>query len=285
MIMKRILLNLNLLIAFTLFSAQEITAQNTVDVSASANWIGYANVFDLGGGFQFGSPWELGAIKSVLNTSANTVTLYPNYNTYNASDPYWANGAIGNKIFEGNTFVENNALAGQTLTFKGFVESNTIVEEYEVLAFIKGLNPNTGYSLDVFVSAPLVQGENFSITAENIPAGLVVQYGFSVTGLNANPAAEAANGNVVVTESILSVDSFERASIKVFPNPATTTLTVEALAILDSISVFNSLGQEVLQRNPQATSSLLDISGLQSGIYIVKTVSEGKVIISKVVKN
>lgn len=283
--MKRTLLRFKLLCAISFLSAQFLSAQNTVDVNASASWSGYANVFDLGGVYQFGSAWELSAIKTVFNTTENTVTLYPNYNTYNASDPYWANGAIGNKIFEGNTFVENSALAGQTLTFNGFVESNTIVNGYEVLAFIKGLNPATGYSLDVFVSAPLIAGENFSITANNIPAGLVVQYGFSVTGLNANPAAEASNGNVVVTESSLSVDSFNVAKVKVYPNPTSSLLTIESFANLDSITVINALGQEVLRRTPDSNNSTFDISALQSGLYIVRTVSEGKIETTKIIKN
>ncbi|MCX6184400.1 MAG: T9SS type A sorting domain-containing protein [Flavobacterium sp.] len=175
-------------------------SQNSVSVNGADLWTGYANVFLTDGTtFQFGSGWGLADMKSVVNAGANTVTLYPNYNTYNAADPYWSNGAIGNKIFEGNTFVENNAFAGQVLTFTGNVTSNTLNSAYTAVAFIKGLNPATGYSTDVFVSAPLVAGQPFSITTDAaIPAGLVVQYGFTVKGLNANPAQEAALGNVVV---------------------------------------------------------------------------------------
>ncbi len=175
-------------------------AQNSVSVNGADLWTGYANVFLTDGTtFQFGSGWGLADMKSVVNAGANTVTLYPNYNTYNAADPYWSNGAVGNKIFEGNTFVENNSFAGQVLTFTGNVTSNTLNSAYTAVAFIKGLNPATGYSTDVFVSAPLVAGQAFSITTDTaIPAGLVVQYGFTIKGLNANPAQEAALGNVVV---------------------------------------------------------------------------------------
>ena len=175
-------------------------AQNSVSVNGADLWTGYANVFLTDGTtFQFGSGWGLADMKSVVNAGANTVTLYPNYNTYNAADPYWSSGSVGNKIFEGNTFVENNTLAGQVLTFSGNVTSNTLNSAYTAVAFIKGLNPATGYSTDVFVSAPLVAGQPFSITTDAaIPAGLVVQYGFTVKGLNANPAQEAALGNVVV---------------------------------------------------------------------------------------
>jgi hypothetical protein len=190
-----------IIVLFCTFAGiQNATAQNTVSVNGADLWTGYANVFLLDGtSYEFGSLWGLADMKSVVNAGANTVTLYPNYNTYNAADPYWSNGAIGNKIFEGNTFVVNNTLAGQVLTFTGNVTSNTLNSAYTAVAFIKGLNPATGYSTDVFVSAPLVAGQPFSITTDTaIPAGLVVQYGFTIKGLNANPAQEAALGNVVV---------------------------------------------------------------------------------------
>ena len=190
-----------IIVLFCTFAGiQNATAQNTVSVNGADLWTGYANVFLLDGtSYEFGSLWGLADLKSVVNAGANTVTLYPNYNTYNAADPYWSNGAIGNKIFEGNTFVENNTFAGQVLTFTGNVTSNTLNSAYTAVAFIKGLNPATGYSTDVFVSAPLVAGQPFSITTDTaIPAGLVVQYGFTIKGLNANPAQEAALGNVVV---------------------------------------------------------------------------------------
>ena len=183
-------------------------SQNTVTVSGSSAWVGYANVFGLDGtSYEFGSGWGLADVKSVVNIGTNSVTLYPNFNTYaNAVTPtdiaYWRNGSIGNKIFEGNTFVENAALAGQVLTFSGNVVSNTLASGYTAVAFIKGLNPATGYSADVNVSVPLVSGQAFTVTTTTaIPAGLIVQYGFTIKGLNGNPANEVALGNVVVGPS------------------------------------------------------------------------------------
>jgi hypothetical protein len=152
-----------------------------------------------GTSFEFGSAWGLADVKSVVNVGANSITLSPNFNAYVATDAYWANGAIGNKIFEGNTFVENSALAGQVLTFSGNVVSNTLASGYTAVAFIKGLNPATGYSTDVNVSVPLVSGQAFTLTTTTaIPSGLIVQYGFTIKGLNGNPANEVALGNVVV---------------------------------------------------------------------------------------
>jgi hypothetical protein len=95
---------------FTLAAALGFTmgvvAQNSVSVDAGAAWIGYANVFDPAtGDFVFGEAWGVPDIKSVVDAAGGTVTLQPNFNTYNAQDPFWVDPAtgLGAKIFEGNT--------------------------------------------------------------------------------------------------------------------------------------------------------------------------------------
>jgi len=200
-----------MLTAFCVFtSIQQTSAQNTVTVSGSSTWVGYANVFESNGTTSlFGSPWGLADIKTTLTASTNTIKLQPNFNTYAnaqngsaADQAYWINGAIGNRVFEGNSYVENSTLAGQVLNFTGNVTSNTLAAGYTAVAFIKGLNPATGYSADVNVSVPLTSTGVFNITSGTaIPAGLIVQYGFTIKGLNANPANEAALGNVTVTSA------------------------------------------------------------------------------------
>ena len=49
----------------------------------------------------------------------------PNFNTYNAVDPFWSDGnGNGNKICEANTLIENTAWNGTDVTFSGSVVSN-----------------------------------------------------------------------------------------------------------------------------------------------------------------
>ena len=175
-----------------------------VEVDAAATFTGFANVFETpanGGGFAFGSPWGVADIKSVIDTAGNSVTLFPNFNTYadNPDDPFWVDQTtgLGNKVFEGNTFVEDASLAGKTVTFEGQVESYTLSPDYETRVYIKVFNSD--FSELKEVSEPLTEAGSFSITFDNPEAAdAVVQYGFSVTGINANPADEAALGNVVI---------------------------------------------------------------------------------------
>ena len=265
-------------------SVFQTNAQTTVTVDAAAAWTGYANVFD-NGTYQFGNAWALDAVRTDLNTTANSITLYPNFNTYNASDPYWSNGEIGNKTFEGNSFIENAALAGQTLTFTATVQSNTFASGYTVIAFIKGLNPATNYSTDVLVTTPLVNGQTFSITAPSIPSGLIVQYGFAVTGLNANPAQEAQLGNAVIVPNQLAVTSLNKPVFSAFPNPTDHFLNIQSDQNIESLSVFNIMGQQIYNEQLQKNTAVLDVSKLQTGMYLVKATINGKSTTSRIIKN
>ncbi|NBO26412.1 MAG: PEP-CTERM sorting domain-containing protein [Actinobacteria bacterium] len=198
-----------------------------VTVDGSQTWNGYMNIFALNssrgqGGYQWGSKWGLNDVKSTVGS--NYITLEPNYNCFNANDAYWSNyqagtpagfdpvtedpipavppvlGTIGNKWMEGNTFVEYApGLLSGSLTFTGNVDSYSLANGYNVIAFIKGLNPNTGYSMDIFQQAAIGSGSNsFSVSADLTGAsGLILQYGFTVSGVNANPANSL--GSVVVS--------------------------------------------------------------------------------------
>ena len=280
-------LHLIITLSVCLFTMSQNSFSQTVNVDASAAWVGYANVFDLSGTvYQFGQAWGVADLKTVIDVPSNTLTLYPNYNTYNATDTYWANGAIGNKIFEANTYVENAALAGHTVIFNGHCNSNTISSGYQNFAFIKALDPANGYATVVSVTAPLVTGQNFTITAPSIPTGLIVQYGFTVKGLNANPATQSTSlGNIVVGPMQLTTASFASATpLKMYPNPASDTLTIAAANAIQSVSIYSIVGQEVLTVMPSTNESVIDVSSLESGIYIVRTQSNGTVTSEKFIK-
>ncbi|TVR86756.1 MAG: T9SS C-terminal target domain-containing protein, partial [Saprospirales bacterium] len=135
----------------------------------------------------------------------NTVTLFPNFNTYadNPTDSFWVDQetGLGNKVFEGNTFVEGSDLVGKIVTFEGEVQSYTLSPDYEARVFIRVFN--TDFSVLKEVSEELTEEGPFSITFDNPEADdALVQFGFSVTGLNANPEDEEALGNVVIGDEV-----------------------------------------------------------------------------------
>ena len=264
---------------FTIAAALGVTlgvvAQNSVSVDTNAEWIGYANIFDPAtGDFVFGENWGVADIKSTVDASGGTITLQPNFNTYadNPTDPFWVDQTtgLGAKIFEGNTYVEDNALAGEELTFSGNVNSNNLDSDYDALAFIKVFNAN--YSVLKIATAPLT-GATFEVvfTDVNPAEDAVVQYGFQVIGLNANPDNEAALGSVVVSGGALSVNDFNAQSFSVAPNPSNAVWNLRSAQYdMTQVVLFDVLGKKVAQFDTPGTALAIDNSNLSKGAYFAQ---------------
>jgi hypothetical protein len=74
------------------------------------------------------------------------------------------------------------------------------------------------------------------------------------------------------------------SSLKVYPNPANNVITVDSFKTIESITIVNLLGQEVILKNTNSESVTLDISSLQNGIYILKTTVGGSTATSRIIK-
>jgi hypothetical protein len=83
----------------------------------------------------------------------------------------------------------------------------------------------------------------------------------------------------------LGTVNFETSKVVMYPNPVTNYMTIEANSAIDKVSVYNILGQEVLVRSPKSNSTTIQTSELQKGVYIVKTTVDGKVTITKMIKD
>jgi hypothetical protein len=253
-------------------------AQNTVTVDANAEQFGYANVFELDGTtFVFGQGWGVPEMKTVVDTGTNTLTLQPNFNTYgdNPTDPFWVNQTTGegNKIFEGNTFVEDTGLAGSELTFEGSVSAFTIDAGYTVFAFIKVFNAD--FSVLKEETAALTGTGNFTITYTDVePADTTVQYGFKVTGVNANPADEGALGSVTVSAVTAGVNDNNNINVAVYPNPTANTVNIQAEDQITSVAIYNVLGQKVVDASPNSVYASVDMAQFGAGMYFATVTTE-----------
>jgi hypothetical protein len=190
------------------------TQAASVSVDPSKTWLSYMNVFDhpdQGGGYLWGNPW--GAADLPAAFSGTSLTLGPNVNTYNPSDSYWVRpDGTGNKQLSANFYVEDASLAGSTVTFSGDVLANTLVSPYTAVAFVKEFTP--GYAPVGQANSQLVGGSPFSVGYTSSP-GNIVQYGFEIFGLNANPETVASLGLV---------------EIAIVPEPAALSLFLMGLA-------------------------------------------------------
>lgn len=261
------------LCAGALISASSF-AQNDVAFDATENWIAYMNVTNLSGGYEFGSPWALSDTKSTLDVSANTLTLQPNFNLYadNPTDPYWVNQTTGEgeKVCEALTFVEPAGFNGADLTFHGDVLAFTMdTNMYALTFFIKALDPLNGYAdaLNGTKIFPLPSSGPFTVSATGVElaAGLVVQYGFSVTGINSNPADEATLGSAIVGIDVSGVNDLNSIHANIYPNPAQGQLYISTEADVTEYRIVTVSGQEVAT----GADSIIDISTFETGAYFI----------------
>jgi hypothetical protein len=179
------------------------TLSSAVNVSItpadSGSLLGYMNVFELpanGGGFVFGQPWGVGDLRANFVGSELKIEAAP----IPTADGFWYQngtggaGAAGNKQMDANVYIQNDALAGDTVTFSGTVSVNSFVSGYTSVAFIKEFAPD--YSSFTQVTVPLDAG-NFSISKSTAP-GTHVQYGYETMGANVWPDDVGSKGFVSV---------------------------------------------------------------------------------------
>ncbi len=90
--------------------------------------------------------------------------------------------------------------------------------------------------------------------------------------------------NIYFSTATAGIEDFVDAKPVLYPNPASTTINLKGLSVISSVEVFNALGQKVITTTPNSDEVKLNVSGLQSGLYIISTIAEGKTTTQKFIK-
>jgi hypothetical protein len=85
--------------------------------------------------------------------------------------------------------------------------------------------------------------------------------------------------------SLASIQNNTITDLSIYPNPVENTLFIKTSNTIDSIQIYNMLGQVVLTKSPLLNNMELDLSNLSSGNYIVKVQSNNQIGTYKIVKN
>ncbi len=72
-------------------------------------------------------------------------------------------------------------------------------------------------------------------------------------------------------------------SLSIYPNPASDKLNITSATNMNRVWLLNQLGKTVLETTVNSNQTQLDVSGLSSGIYIVKIETEGSMTTHKVI--
>ena len=89
----------------------------------------------------------------------------------------------------------------------------------------------------------------------------------------------------VMYGDVLSVTNHSLSGFNFYPNPTTDMVHFSASKNIESVAIYNLLGQIVMTNNIGATSSSINLSGLATGTYIMKATVEGETGTYKIMKN
>ena len=215
----------------------------------------------------------------------------------------------GDAWFLDNIDLENqNATAPNPATTPNPADGATVTLTYDVDYNNDGTIDETDYAYTFTWSqndtgdAPSSYSFKFGTTSEmtGLDTSTTNNDGFSIYGLlenttyywqivpvNAGGSAVEADCPVwsFTTSSSLSVEDDLFSALVVGPNPVKDILNINSPVAIDDIKVFNQLGQNVLDVNGSIiTNNQVDLSPLNSGIYIVKITSKEKSKTIKVIK-
>ncbi len=92
--------------------------------------------------------------------------------------------------------------------------------------------------------------------------------------------------NITLTanfEEVVGIDEVEGSAISLYPNPATTSVTLSGLEPGAKVTIVDLNGREVLSLTTDAGTLTADVSGLTSGAYFVRIAGERQAAVRKLI--
>lgn len=173
---------------------------------------------------------------------------------------------------------------------------NLVEGENYTISYKKGTNSNfswTGANLKVLYGTSPFPTSMTTTLADHVDfygAGVTETISFTVleTGVYyfsfnvySNAYASSVFLDDIVIQAALDNQHNDFAAFTYYPNPVKDILNLSFAHNIDSITIYNILGQEVLAREIKAKEAKINMSTLSKGTYIVKANAEG---ITKTIK-
>lgn len=232
-------------------------------------------------------------VYSIYNDTNNYTTVFPFQYLFGvlSGEPDLDETSAVNKAFRFNF-----GIAGY-----GHGEANANISSYGFLSFDYWAQPGlpNGFRFVMISNSGGVTEHVYQVgTQENlvtgqwkkveIPLSYFTGLGFASTNFfqwKVSPFGDSVDNagyvyvdNILLTvNSVLSNETFTASQIKMYPNPASSVLNISAAdQVIEKVSILNVLGQEVTSQQPNSNMTSIDVASLQAGVYVVKTMINGK---------
>lgn len=116
---------------------------------------------------------------------------------------------------------------------------------------------------------------NVSVVNINCNAGQ-----FNYMNANSTINRRSALSVRLIKDAPLSTNDFNKSKVIIYPIPVKNELHIETGEVISSAEIFDLLGNKILN----SKDKIIDVSGLQNGIYLVKINAENGTLIEKIIK-
>ena len=108
------------------------------------------------------------------------------------------------------------------------------------------------------------------VGGDTVDTAIVGNYSvtYNVSDVSGNAATEVTR--TVTVAEVLGLGSTEINSVSIYPNPTTSKWTIESSRVINTLTLFNLLGQKVLDQTVNGTKVNIDASNLKAGVYMLK---------------
>ncbi len=210
-------------------------------------------------------------------TNSAVMALWPIAFNYSNNDPVSGtlSSAFGNGTFSGNLI--GTAPGSGTLLLPGRTYNN-------VLQVVTYMNITATIATSLIPITATLNATNYQYYDASQKYPLL---SISITKLNSllgNQVTTTIDVNNKIYAGIneYSLDN----SLVIYPNPASNQINIQLNNFNKAqVEITNQLGQVVKTLNIKNNNEILDISDLNSGVYFVKTLSENKTSVKKLIKN
>ena len=76
-------------------------------------------------------------------------------------------------------------------------------------------------------------------------------------------------------DETLSTETFNDNNFNFYPNPTQDRLFLQTTGQVETVKVYNMLGQELISETPNSVSPTLRVGGLPTGTYIMNITIDG----------
>ncbi|RIA09631.1 putative secreted protein (Por secretion system target) [Flavobacteriaceae bacterium MAR_2010_72] len=200
----------------------------------------------------------------------------------------------GHKVISSNSFYTStgalnpdNWIMSHAIDLTTFTTGNTIELSWKVRGELAGFSHEyysiyaaTNNSISSFQSSPVKRSEYVD---EVGGAGTFVTRTMDISSLAGNIVYIAFRhhnstnqyniniDDVTVSTSTLGVEDFNKDNFKYFYNSSNETLTLRSSNLpIDSVKIYNILGQSVINKRSSTTNEDIDMSQMVDGIYIAQ---------------